>query len=94
MKKSIFCKKMRDSKFKAVYEKTAMKLSIGEEIARLRHERKLNQLELAKRVHTSRTAIARYESGNYAHYNLLTLLKIAKALNAKLNVSLVGIDPI
>lgn len=87
-KKSIFHKKMEDPEFKAVYEKTAMKLNIGEEIARLRHERKLTQQELARKVHSSRPAIARYERGDYARYNLITLLKIAEALNAKLDVSL------
>ena len=65
-----------------------MKLGIGEEIAELRHKHKMTQLELAKKVHTSRSAIARYENGEYAHYNLLTLLRIAKALKAELNVSL------
>jgi len=88
MKKSIFDKKMQDPKFKSIYEKTAMKLGIGEEIAKLRHQNHLTQLDLAQKVHTSRSAIARYESGDYTHYNLLTLLRIAKALNAKLNISL------
>lgn len=89
MKKSIFQKEMESPKFKATYEEVAMKLGIGEEIAELRHKSKLSQLELARRVHTSRSAIARYENGEYAHYNLFTLLKIAKALNKELKVKFI-----
>jgi transcriptional regulator with XRE-family HTH domain len=87
MKKSIFDKKMENPKFRAVYEEISAELNIGEQIARLRHEAKMSQLELAKKVSTSRTAIARYESGNYIRYNLVTLARIAKALHKKLKIS-------
>jgi len=87
MKKSIFDKKMEDKKFKILYEEVSAKMSIGEQIAELRHRAKMSQLELAQRVHTSRTAIARYESGEYDKYNLSTLAKIAKALHRKLTIS-------
>ena len=89
MKKSIFQKEMKNPKFKAIYEGIAMKLSIGERIAELRHKRKMTQMQLARKVHTSRTAIARYENGEYAHYNVFTLLKIAKAFNKELEVKFV-----
>ncbi len=89
MKESIFDKKLKDPKFKSVYDRVAMKLSIGEEIARLRHQKHMTQLALAKKVHTSRTAIARYESGNYTRYSLITLLRIAQALRASLSISLI-----
>ena len=87
MKKSIFDKKMEVKEFKAVYDEVSAKMSIGEQIAELRHRAKISQLELAKRVHTSRTAIARYESGEYDKYNVGTLAKIAKALHRKLTIS-------
>ena len=87
MKKSIFGKKMENPKFKAVYEEVSAEMNLGEQIARLRHEARISQSELAKRVSTSRTAIARYESGNYSRYNLVTLARIAKALHKKLKVS-------
>jgi len=89
MKKSIFQEELNNSKFKVVYEETAMKLSIGERIAELRHKRKMTQSQLARKVHTSRTAIARYENGEYTHYNLFTLLKIAKALKKDLEVKFI-----
>lgn len=87
MKKSIFEKEMENPKFRAVYEEVATKMNIGEQIAELRHKAKMSQLELARRVDTSRTAIARYESGNYERYSVGTLMRIAKALNKKLRIS-------
>ena len=47
MKKSIFDKKMESPKFKAVYDEVSAKMSIGEQIAELRHKAKMSQLELA-----------------------------------------------
>lgn len=87
MKKSIFDRKMEDRKFKAVYDEVSAKMNIGEQIAELRHKARMSQLELAKKVHTSRTAIARYESGEYNKYNVGTLAKIAGALHKRLKIS-------
>lgn len=89
MKKSIFDKKMENPKFKAVYDEVSTKMNIGEQIAQLRHKAKMSQLELSKKVHTSRTAIARYESGDYNRYNVITLMKIGRALHKRLEISYV-----
>ena len=87
MNKSIFERKMESRKFKVIYDGVSVKMSIGEQIAELRHKTKMSQLELANKAHTSRTAIARYESGNYNSYNVSTLSKIAGALHKKLEIS-------
>ena len=87
MKKSIFDKKMESPKFKAIYDDVSAEMNIGEEIAKLRHKARMSQLELARKVHTSRTAIARYESGNYEGYNVGTLIRIARALHKRLKIS-------
>ncbi len=78
---------MENPKFKAVYDEVSAQMHIGEQIAQLRHRAKMSQLELAKRVDTSRTAIARYESGDYNGYNVGTLMRIAKALHKRLKIS-------
>ena len=49
----------------------------------------MSQWELAKKVSTSRTAIARYESEDYNRYNVNTLMRIGRALHKKLKVSYV-----
>jgi len=87
MKKSIFDKKMENPKFKAVYDEVSAQMNVGEQIAQLRHKAKMSQLELAKRVDTSRTAIARYENGDYNRYNVGTLMRIARALHKRLKIS-------
>jgi transcriptional regulator with XRE-family HTH domain len=87
MKKSIFDREMENPKFKAVYDQVSTQMSIGEQIAQLRHNARMSQLELAKKVSTSRTAIARYESGNYNNYNVGTLVRIARALHKRLKIS-------
>ena len=87
MKRSIYDKEMENPKFKALYEEVASKLNIGEQIAELRHKKHMTQFELAKKVRTSRTAIARYESGLYERYNVETLRRIAKALGRNLRVN-------
>ncbi|MFZ2357145.1 MAG: helix-turn-helix transcriptional regulator [Candidatus Omnitrophota bacterium] len=89
MKKSIFNKKMENPKFKAIYDEVSTELNIGEQIAQLRHKAKMSQWELAKKVSTSRTAIARYESGYYNRYNVSTLMRIGRALHKKLSISYV-----
>ncbi len=75
--------------FKAVYDEMSTEMNIGEQIAQIRHKAKMSQLELAKKVYTSRTAIARYESGDYNRYNVGTLIRIARALHKKLKISYV-----
>jgi len=87
MIKSIYEKEMQDPKFRNAYKAEAFKLNIGETIAQLRHKNKMTQLDLAKKAKTSRTAIARYESGDYENYNIVTLQKIAQALGAELKIS-------
>lgn len=89
MKKSIFDKKMENPRFKVLYDEVSAEMNIGEQIAQIRHKAKMSQAELAKRVYTSRTAIARYESGNYNRFNVGTLVRIAKALHKKLKISYV-----
>ncbi len=87
MKKSIYEKELENPKFKAVYDEIAATMSIGEQIAQLRHKAHMSQLELARKTKSSRSAIARYESGTYNNYNIRTLMRIAKAFRTKLNVS-------
>lgn len=87
MRKTIFEEKMEDPKFKAIYDEISAQIDIGEQIAELRHKSKMTQLQLAKRVKTSRSAIARYESGEYESFSVRTLTRIARAFHKDLKVS-------
>jgi len=61
------------------------------EIRALREARGLSQRELAARVGTTQSAIARLEGGNVSP-SLPTLDKIAEALDVELSVSLVDLN--
>ena len=87
MRKTIFEQEMESPKFKAIYDEVSAQIDIGEQIAELRQKSKMTQLQLAKRVKTSRTAIARYESGEYKSFSVRTLTRIARAFHKNLKVS-------
>jgi ribosome-binding protein aMBF1 (putative translation factor) len=70
------------------YEKAGRAIRLAMEIRALREARGLSQRELAERVGTTQSAIARLEGGNISP-SLPTLDKIAEALDAELSVGLV-----
>ena len=73
------------------YEKAGRAIRLAMEIRALREARGLSQRELAERVGTTQSAIARLEGGNISP-SLPTLDKIAEALDAELNVGLVDLN--
>ena len=78
---------LRDPEFKEEYEKleplyTLIKLEI-----KLRNKRRLSQKELAERMGTSQSAIARFERGNI-NPTLEFVSRLAEALNTKLEIQL------
>ena len=54
---------LKDKAFKKYYEEEGRRLEIGYKIAKLRRRIGLTQKELAMKIHTSQTAIARLETG-------------------------------
>lgn len=72
------------------YEKAGRAIRLAMEIRALREARGLSQRQLAERVGTTQSAIARLEGGNVSP-SLPTLDKIAEALDAELTVSLVDL---
>jgi DNA-binding XRE family transcriptional regulator len=77
---------LKDKEFKKYYEEEGRRLEIGYKIAQLRHKLGLTQKELARKIHTSQTAIARLETGDYLGYSPRTLEKIALATGTNLEV--------
>ncbi len=75
-----------DKSFREDFEQEYKNLVISEKIAGLRHKAHLTQEELAERIHTTKSAISRYESNNYQGYSLSLLQKIAVACGADLEV--------
>jgi ribosome-binding protein aMBF1 (putative translation factor) len=84
--KSWIEKKLSNTKFKKGFDDELEKLSIGEQILRLRLAAGLTQAEVAKRVGTTASAISRYENAEYDRYELRTLKKIAEACGGRFQV--------
>ncbi len=80
-------KKLKNKNFKKLYEEESIKLRIGYKIAQLRLKRGLTQKQLATKIHTSQTAIARIEKGEYVGYSLRTLQKVAAGTGTRLEIA-------
>jgi transcriptional regulator with XRE-family HTH domain len=81
---------MGDEEFRKRFDEEYQNLCIGEQIARARHYARLTQSALAKRVHTTKSAISRYESADYSGYSIPLLTRIAKACGADLRIIFVA----
>jgi predicted XRE-type DNA-binding protein len=82
--------KLKDPKFRKGFEKEFAKLSIGEQLVRLRLQAHLTQAQVAKRVGTTASAISRYENAEYDRYEIQTLRKIVEACGGHLRLVMEG----
>lgn len=76
---------LNDSHFKRAYESLDLKYQVIGQLIELRHKQCLTQADLAKKLGTKQSAIARLESGNY-NPSLKLLEKIAKATGSRLMI--------
>ena len=83
-------KLLKDEKFKNSFEQEYKNLIISEKIAQLRRKANLTQDQLARKVHTTKSAISRYENNGYRGYSVSLLRKIASACGAELRISFVS----
>lgn len=79
---------MNNPEFRKEYEQADAEFAIIEALVRARTEAKLSQAELAKRIGTTQSAIARLEGGGVSP-SLSTLRRYAEATGTKLQVNLV-----
>lgn len=84
--KSWLDEKLKNPKFRKKYEEESHKLSIAEQLVKVRLEANLTQAELAKRVGTTASAISRYENADYDRYEINTIRKIVEACGGKLQI--------
>ena len=75
---------------KAAYDESAEEFAFLDEVLRARAEAGLTQAEVAERIGTTQSAVARLESAEPKHSpSIATLQKYAKALGYKVQVKLV-----
>ena len=79
---------MKSPQFAAAFQKELSRNRLAEQIAALRQKQGWTQAELARRVGTTQSGIARLENPNYQNYSLKALEKLALVLNARLIVGL------
>lgn len=77
---------LQDPEVKHAYEELELEYQVVSEVIRLRKTRKLTQQELAEKVGTTQSAIARLETGR-ANPTVEFLSRLAKALQTKITVS-------
>ena len=80
----------RDRELNAAFQRELTRLQLANQIVTLREERKLSQTQLARRIGTHQSAIARMEQNTYRGYTVATLAKIAAAAGKHLEVRFVG----
>jgi DNA-binding XRE family transcriptional regulator len=78
---------MRDPTFRKEYEKANEEFAVIEALIRARTKARLSQAELAKRIGTTQSAIARLEGGGVSP-SLSTLRRYAEATGTKLHLEL------
>ncbi len=83
---------MKEPGFKAGYDALEEEFALASMLIEARAKAKLSQEELAERMGTSQSTIARLESGA-AKPSLSTLERFAKATGTRLRVSLVSTAP-
>ena len=79
---------LKNPKLKKAYEQEDIRARLALRIAELRREKKLSQAELARKLHTTQQMISDIETFRHANLTVLTLQKIAQALNSRLVVDL------
>ncbi|MDP2585680.1 MAG: helix-turn-helix transcriptional regulator [Candidatus Curtissbacteria bacterium] len=83
----ILKKALKDPEFKKEYDALEVEFSIIEQVIRRRLQEGLTQKQLAERVGTKQSAIARLEGGS-TNPSVAFLQKVSKALGSKLQISI------
>jgi predicted transcriptional regulator len=79
-------KQMKDPAFKAAYDALDEEFALVGELLKARARAKLTQAQVAKRMGTSQSAVARLESGRAP--SMASLRKYAKATGSKIDIRL------
>ena len=77
---------MRDPDYAKAYEATELEYALAEQLIAARIHSGMTQGELAQRMGTSQSAIARLESGRVTP-SMRTLKRVAQATNSQLRIS-------
>lgn len=77
--------KLKNPKFKERFDYYGKQFEIAYGALQARKRKKMSQAQLAKKIGTTQSNLARMESGNQ-NFTMATLQKIAKALDCELKI--------
>jgi ribosome-binding protein aMBF1 (putative translation factor) len=78
-----------NQEFNARFQCELTRLQLADQILKLRERGELSQAQLARKIGTHQSAVARMEQSTYRGYTVATLAKIAGAAGARLEVRFV-----
>ena len=88
--KQLRAKALRDSEVQSEFDKTREEFALLDEFLKARTEQGLTQAQVAEKIGTTQSAVARMESGRGKHSpSIATLSRYAEALDGKLEIRLV-----
>lgn len=80
-------KQLKNKKIKEYFDKYGKQLEISYQISQLRRRKKISQKELAEKIGTTQSNVARMESGRQ-NFTVNFLSEIASVLGSKLKITL------
>jgi len=78
---------LKDPEFKRLYDEYGKQLEISYQLLQLRKQQKLSQAQLAKKIGTTQSNVARMEAGRQ-NFTIDILQKVASALGKELKISI------
>lgn len=81
-------RQLRDQSVRKYYDEYGKQLEIAYQILQLRKQQKMSQMELARRLKTKQSNVARMEAGQQ-NFTTDTLQKVADIFNRRLKVEFV-----
>ena len=81
-------KELKNPEFKRYFDEYGKQLEVAYQILQLRKKKKMSQAELAKKIGTKQSNVARMESGQQ-NFTTDTLQRIASAFNMNLKIDFV-----
>lgn len=81
-------RRLKDRRFRELYEQDCEAASLAVQIREMRRRRGWTQGELARRIGTTQSAIARLENAEYEGYTVHILRRLARAAGWRLEIRL------
>lgn len=80
---------LKDPKFKKYYDEYGKQIEVAYQILQLRKKKRMSQAELARKIGTKQSNIARMETGQQ-NFTVDTLQKIASVFKRNLKIEFAG----